>query len=80
MMLAHIVGADVRADAADQRHHTQADGQHHALLQAAVAVQAIVDGGKQRGDAQAAEHAQQGGDGHRRPERAQQPQQLAQRG
>ncbi|MNM42120.1 hypothetical protein D3C81_529510 [compost metagenome] len=58
-MLADVVGADVGGNAAEQGHHAQAnEGQDDAVAHAVVIVQALVDGGEQGRDGQAADDAQ----------------------
>ncbi|MND73327.1 hypothetical protein D3C80_649000 [compost metagenome] len=79
-VLADMVGADVREDRAQQRQHAESgERQDHALAEAAFGMQAIVDGGQQRRDAQAADHAQGNRQSDDRPERFEQGKQLAQR-
>ncbi|MNZ17986.1 hypothetical protein D3C78_349870 [compost metagenome] len=72
-VLADVVGADVGADRAGQSQRTQpGEAEDHAVAQAAVGVQATVDGGQQCGNAQAADHAHDDRQGDDRPERFEQ--------
>ncbi|MCY1375483.1 hypothetical protein D9M69_629010 [compost metagenome] len=77
-MLADEVAADVGNDRTHQRQHAEAgEGQDQGIAEAAVGMQALVDGGQQRGDGEAADHAQQGGHQDDRPVGLEQLEQFA---